>query len=104
MRSAWTECVSLRLLLHAVFVHVINLLSCMIFCIDEYLRVLTFHVHLGMMEVAQHLGDAVSAEMFQMVRVSTVRQVVEHYQEVSMYVLVLWCSEIHEKHCILYGI
>jgi len=84
--------------------HVINLLSCMIFCIDEYLRVLNFHVHLGMMEVAQHLGDAVSAEMFQMVRVSTVRQVVEHYQEVSMYVLVLWCWEIHQKHCILCGI
>lgn len=101
MRSAWTEYVHLRLLLHVVIVHVINLLSCMMFCLDEYLRVLTFHVHLGMMEVAQHLGDAVSAEMFQMVRVSTVRQVVEHYQEVSMYVLVLWCWEIHQKHFIL---
>jgi hypothetical protein len=52
---------------------VINLLSSMMFCIDEYLRVPTFHVHLGMMEVVQHLGDAVSAEMFQMVRVSAVR-------------------------------
>jgi hypothetical protein len=61
----------------------------MMFSIDEYLRVLTFHDHLGMMEVAQHLGDAVSAEMFQMVTVSTMRQVEEHYQEVSMYILVL---------------
>jgi hypothetical protein len=67
------------------------------FSIDEYLRVPTFHDHLGMMEVAHHLGDAISADMFQMVTVSTVRQVEEHYQEVSMYVLVLWYWEIHQK-------
>ena len=88
VRSASTKCINLRLLPH-IIVSVINLFSCMMFSIEEYLRVLTFHDHLGMMEVAQHLGDAVSAEMFQMVTVSTMRQVEEHYQEVSMYILVL---------------
>jgi hypothetical protein len=46
----------------------------MMFTTDEYQKVLNFHVHLGMTEMAQRLGDAVSAGMFQMVTMPTVRQ------------------------------
>lgn len=65
----------------------------MMFFTGGYLRVLSFYDHLGMMEKAQHLGDVVSAGMFQMVTVFTVRpqtawQVEERYQEVSFCVLV----------------
>lgn len=53
-----------------------------------YQRDLSFYDHLGMMEKVQHLGDVVSAGMFQMVTVFTARpqtawQVEGHYQEVS---------------------
>jgi len=69
------------------------------FTTDEYQKVLNFHVHLGMTEMAQRLGDAVSAGMFQMVTMPTVRQqtawqVVACYQEVSISVLVSWYTEM----------
>lgn len=65
----------------------------MMFFTGGYLRVLSFYDHLDMMEKAQHLGDVVSAGMFQMVTVFTVRpqtawQVEGRYQEVSFCVLV----------------
>lgn len=76
-----------------IVVYEINLLSFMMFFTGGYLRVLSFYDHLGKMEKAQHLGDVVSAGMFQMVTVFTVRQqtawqVEGRYQEVSFCVLV----------------